>query len=362
MGRDYGAARTMPAPWQGLICHYRHRLPVNEHTQVVSLLEGNTPLIPLPWFEQQMPGISLYAKYEGANPTGSFKDRGMTLAVTKAKEAGARALICASTGNTSASAAAYAARAGLDCVVLIPEGKVALGKLAQALHYGAKVMAIKGNFDQALEVARQIVEEQPFVLVNSVNPYRLEGQQTASWEIMEQLGAVPTHLALPVGNAGNISSYWMGFKQAGCGRSLPVPRLLGFEARGADPISQGRVIKNPETVATAIRIGNPVSWQLADEAARQSQGMIDAISDEDILTIYRLLGSREGVFCEPASAASLAGVCELYRRGYFKKPATVVCVLTGNGLKDPQIAMEDLSSPPKVRADKDAILKAIGSC
>jgi threonine synthase len=323
-------------------------------------MEGNTPLLPLPWFEQRFPGLKLYAKYEGANPTGSFKDRGMTLAVTKAKEAGAGAVICASTGNTSASAAAYAARAGLECVVLIPEGKIALGKLSQALHYGAKVISIQGNFDEALAIAREIVEEHPLVLVNSVNPYRVQGQQTAAWEIIEQLGHVPDCLALPVGNAGNITAYWMGFSTAAKrDPAMSRPRMLGFEAWGSAAITRGEPISEPETIATAIRIGNPASWRTAVEAAEQSHGLIDAVTDEEILEAYRQLGRHEGIFCEPASAAPLAGIRKLYQQGYFKVPTSIVCVLTGNGLKDPDNAIAGAVAPLQTAANKEAILRAI---
>ncbi len=346
--------------WPGLIHRYADHLPVSVTTPVVSLLEGNTPLLPLPWFERQLPGLRLYAKYEGANPTGSFKDRGMTLAVSKAKEAGAKAVICASTGNTSASAAAYAARAGLDCVVLIPEGKIALGKLSQAIHYGAKVISIPGNFDEALAIAREIVEEHPLALVNSINPYRLQGQQTAAWEIIEQLGQVPDCVALPVGNAGNITAYWMGFTSAASrDPDLSKPRMLGFEAWGAAAIVRGEPIKEPETIATAIRIGNPASWQSAVRAAQESGGLIDAVTDEEILEAYRQLGRHEGIFCEPASAASLAGVRKLYHQGYFEQPTTVVCVLTGNGLKDPDNALTGAAAPVHTAAKKEAILQAI---
>lgn len=344
----------------GLIRRYAEYLPVSESTPVVTLMEGNTPLLPLPWFEQQFPGLKLYAKYEGANPTGSFKDRGMTLAVTKAKEAGAKAVICASTGNTSASAAAYAARAGLECVVLIPEGKIALGKLSQALHYGAKVISIQGNFDEALAIAREIVEEHPLVLVNSVNPYRVQGQQTAAWEIIEQLGRVPDCLALPVGNAGNITAYWLGFCAAAEREpGLERPRMLGFEAWGSAAITRGEPISAPETIATAIRIGNPAGWQTAVQAADQSYGLIDAVTDEEILEAYRQLGRHEGIFCEPASAAPLAGIRKLYQQGYFKQPTTIVCVLTGNGLKDPDNAIAGTVAPLQTAANKEAILQAI---
>lgn len=345
--------------WTGLINRYAEFLPVTAETPVVTLHEGNTPLIPLLHAGALLPGLEVFAKYEGANPTGSFKDRGMTLAVSKAKEAGAKAVICASTGNTSASAAAYAARAGMDCVVLIPEGKIALGKMSQALHFGAKVIAIQGNFDQALAIAREIVQEYPLTLVNSVNPFRIEGQQTAAWEVIEQLGVAPDFLAIPVGNAGNITAYWKGFQAAATrdGQNLPV--MLGFEAWGSAAIVRGEPIEHPETIATAIRIGNPASWQTAVQAAAQSQGLIDAVTDEEILDAYRWLGRVEGIFCEPASAASLAGVRKLYARGYFQSPARVVCVLTGNGLKDPDNAIAGASAPLTVAAEKQAIIQAI---
>ncbi len=345
--------------WTGLIDRYRDRLPVTTATPVVTLHEGNTPLIPLQNISASLPGLTLYAKYEGANPTGSFKDRGMTMAVSKAKEAGAKAIICASTGNTSASAAAYAARANLDCVVLIPEGKIALGKLSQAIHYGAKVISIQGNFDQALAIAREIVQEYPLTLVNSVNPFRIEGQQTAAWEVVEQLGDAPEYLSIPVGNAGNITAYWKGFRHLAERQQSSLPRMLGFEAWGSAAIVRGQPILHPETVATAIRIGNPASWQTAVEAASQSLGRIDAVTDDEILDAYRLLGRREGIFCEPASAASLAGVLKLYSRGYFTGPARVVCVLTGNGLKDPDNAMAGTSLPASIPAEKAAIVQAI---
>lgn len=345
--------------WTGLIDRYRERLPVSAATPVVTLYEGNTPLIPLQAIGRELPGLQVFVKYEGANPTGSFKDRGMTLAVSKAREAGAQAVICASTGNTSASAAAYAARAGMECVVLIPEGKIALGKLSQALHYGAKVIAIDGNFDQALAIAREIVQDYPLTLVNSVNPYRIEGQQTAAWEVIEQLGAAPDYLAIPVGNAGNITAYWRGFRAAAAQTGQRLPQMLGFEAWGSAAIVRGEPIAQPETIATAIRIGNPASWQTAVEAATQSQGLIDAVTDDEILDAYRWLGRVEGIFCEPASAASLAGVRKLYRRGYFTDPATVVCVLTGNGLKDPDNAIAGAAAPRTVAVDKAAIIQAI---
>lgn len=346
--------------WPGIIQRYKDMLPVADSTPIVSLQEGNTPLIPLINISRQMPGLEIYAKYEGANPTGSFKDRGMTLAVSKALEEGAKAVICASTGNTSASAAAYAARAGMDCLVIIPQGKVALGKLAQAMHYGARVVAIRGNFDQALSIARELAEEYPLTLVNSLNPYRIEGQQTAAWEVSEQLGAAPDYLAIPVGNAGNITAYWKGFSaMAAAGQIAKGPKMLGFEAEGSAAIVRGEPIAQPETVATAIRIGNPASWQGAVEAAQESGGLIDSVTDAEIMAAYRLLGRAEGVFCEPASAASLAGVEKLYKGGYFTAGAQVVCVLTGNGLKDPDNALAGVEKPQVAKAERAEIIKAL---
>ncbi len=347
--------------YRGIIHRFADRFPVGEDTPVVTLGEGNTPLIPLARISRMLPGLEIYAKYEGANPTGSFKDRGMTLAVSKAAEAGARALICASTGNTSASAAAYAARAGLECVVLIPQGKIALGKLAQALHYGARVVAVRGNFDQALAIARELAAEHPLTLVNSVNPYRIMGQQSAAWEVAAELGDAPDYLAIPVGNAGNITAYWQGFLVSReRGEIARLPRMLGFEAEGAAAIARGEPVLQPETVATAIRIGNPVSWQRAVAAAQQSGGCIDWVSDAEILAAYRLLGRAEGIFCEPASAASLAGVQKLYKQGRLDIPARVVCVLTGNGLKDPDNAMAGAGQPQAVDPVKEDIARALG--
>lgn len=346
--------------WQGIINRYRAFLPVGVDTPIISLSEGNTPLIFLKRISQRLEGLKIYAKYEGANPTGSFKDRGMTLAVSKAKEEGSEAIICASTGNTSASAAAYAARAGMRSIVLIPDGKIALGKLAQALHYGAKVVSIRGNFDEALAIARELAEEYPLTLVNSVNPYRIMGQQTAAWEIIEQLLTAPDYLAIPVGNAGNISAYWKGFKaSAQRGESNTLPRMLGFEAEGAAAIVRGYPIKQPETIATAIRIGNPASWDTAVSARDESHGLIDSVSDAEILAAYRLLAREEGIFCEPASAASLAGVIKLYASGRLERDRTVVCILTGNGLKDPDNALKGASVPVLVDASKAAIRDAI---
>ncbi|AMR02383.1 MULTISPECIES: threonine synthase [Bacillus] len=324
--------------YKGLLKQYASYLPVNENTPDVSLMEGNTPLIPLLNISKQL-GIQLYGKYEGANPTGSFKDRGMVMAVAKAKEEGSEAIICASTGNTSASAAAYAARLGMKCIIVIPEGKIAHGKLAQAVAYGAEIISIEGNFDDALKAVRNIAAEEPITLVNSVNPYRIEGQKTAAFEICDQLQNAPDVLAIPVGNAGNITAYWKGFCEYEKEKGYKKPRIHGFEAEGAAAIVKGHVIEEPETIATAIRIGNPASWSYAVEAAEQSHGEIDMVSDEEILHAYRLLAKTEGVFAEPGSNASLAGVIKHVESGKIKKGETVVAVLTGNGLKDPDIAI-----------------------
>lgn len=324
--------------YKGLLKQYASYLPVNENTPDVSLMEGNTPLIPLLNISKQL-GIQLYGKYEGANPTGSFKDRGMVMAVAKAKEEGSEAIICASTGNTSASAAAYAARLGMKCIIVIPEGKIAHGKLAQAVAYGAEIISIEGNFDDALKAVRNIAAEEPITLVNSVNPYRIEGQKTAAFEICDQLQSAPDVLAIPVGNAGNITAYWKGFCEYEKEKGYEKPRIHGFEAEGAAAIVKGHVIEEPETIATAIRIGNPASWSYAVEAAEQSHGEIDMVSDEEILHAYRLLAKTEGVFAEPGSNASLAGVIKHVQSGRIKKGETVVAVLTGNGLKDPDIAI-----------------------
>lgn len=340
-------ALTVSAPirpaWHGLIHTYRDFLPVTSETPIVTLNEGNTPLIPVPKISAAVGrDVQVYVKYDGLNPTGSFKDRGMTLAISKAKEAGAKAVICASTGNTSASAAAYACRAGLRAYVLIPEGYVAQGKLAQALLYGAEVIAIDGNFDQALDIVRQMADRYPVTLVNSVNPYRLEGQKTAAFEVVDTLGNAPHWLCIPMGNAGNITAYWMGFcqyrEQDRCDR---LPRMIGFQADGSAPLVRGEIIHHPETVATAIRIGNPANWQRAIAVKQASQGEFHGVSDAEILAAYRLLASEEGIFCEPASAASVAGLLKL--RDQVPPRATIVCVLTGNGLKDPDTALDQHS-------------------
>jgi threonine synthase len=331
---------SVKSKWAGLIESYRSYLPVTESTPVVTLHEGNTPLIPVPAIANHIGRqVQVFVKYDGLNPTGSFKDRGMTMAISKAKEAGAKAVICASTGNTSAAAAAYARRGGMRAFVLIPDGYVALGKLAQALLYGAEVLAIKGNFDQALKIVQEMAASYPITLVNSVNPYRLEGQKTAAFEVVDALGDAPDWLCIPVGNAGNITAYWMGFCQYHqdglCSR---LPRMMGFQAAGAAPLVNGQVVEYPETIATAIRIGNPASWQKAIAVRDASQGKFTAVTDDEILEAYRLLASEEGIFCEPASAASVAGLLKV--KDQVPTGATVVCVLTGNGLKDPDSAIK----------------------
>lgn len=347
--------------WKGIIEEYREFLPVTESTPIISLREGNTPLIKSCNLKEKLGlNIELYFKFDGANPTGSFKDRGMTLALSKAIENGARAVICASTGNTSASAAAYAARANIKAIVLIPEGKIALGKLVQALVYGAFVFQIKGNFDKALNIVKALVEKYPITLVNSINPFRLEGQKSAAFEVCDQLGFAPEYHALPVGNAGNITAYWKGYKEYYDAKKITtLPVMLGFQAAGAAPIVIGKPVENPETIATAIRIGNPASWQGAITARDESGGRIEAVTDEEILNAYKLIASTEGIFCEPASAASLAGVLKLYKQNYFKPHTTVVCTLTGNGLKDPDIVFKVSKEPLKVEADIKAVEKVL---
>jgi len=326
--------------WRGIIEEYRDRLPVSDATPVVSLGEGGTPLVRSEPLSLET-GCDVWLKFDGANPTGSFKDRGMTLAISKAMEDRAKAVVCASTGNTSASAAAYAARAGMTCAVLVPKGKVALGKMAATLVHGARMLEIEGNFDESLGVARDLAERYPVTLVNSVNPHRIEGQKTAAFEVVDSLGDAPDVLAIPVGNAGNITAYWRGFKEYhAAGRSTRVPRMLGFEADGAAPIVRGEVVLAPETVATAIRIGNPANWEAAVRASGESDGFINSVSDDEILAAYRLLAEGEGIFVEPASAASVAGLLKLVGQGALDlRGRSVVCVLTGSGLKDPDRAM-----------------------
>ncbi|MGA2804815.1 MAG: threonine synthase [Acidimicrobiales bacterium] len=342
--------------WRGVIEEYRDFLPVSESTPVVTLLEGGTPLLAAPRLSDRV-GANVLLKLEGANPTGSFKDRGMTMAISKAAEDGVKAVVCASTGNTSASAAAYAARAGMTCSVLIPEGHIALGKLAQALVHGARVLQVRGNFDVALEVVRELPGRAPVVVVNSVNPFRIEGQKTGAFEIVDRLGDAPEVHCIPVGNAGNITAYWRGYcEYRHAGRATRLPRMFGFQAAGAAPIVAGHPIAEPETVATAIRIGNPASWYGATAAASESGGGIYAVTDEQILDAYRFLATEESVFCEAASAASVAGLLKTP----VPKGATVVCVLTGHGLKDPDLAISQVSVPAVVDADLKSVLVALG--
>jgi len=347
--------------WKGIIEAYREYLPVSEKTPVVSLHEGNTPLIKADNLSKAIApdkNLQIYLKYEGLNPTGSFKDRGMTMAISKAKEEGKTAVICASTGNTSASAAAYAARAGMKAYVILPKGAVAVGKLSQAMIYGAKIIALMGNFDDALTIVRQIGEKYPVEVVNSVNPYRIEGQKTAAFEICDYLEEAPDFHFLPVGNAGNITAYWKGYKEYyQKGKVKKTPRMIGWQAEGAAPIVKGFPIKNPQTIATAIKIGNPYSWQPALQAAKESNGFIDAVSDEEILEAYKLIASTEGVFCEPASAASVAGVIKAYRKGLFKGSEIITCTLTGNGLKDPDTVIMASEKPIEMPPDINQIAK-----
>lgn len=346
--------------YQGLINRYREFLPVDDSTPVVTLNEGNTPLIKADNLAKKI-GVDaeIYLKFEGCNPTGSFKDRGMTMAVTKAKESGSGAIICASTGNTSASAAAYAAKAGLKTYVLIPDGYIALGKLSQAMMYGADIIAIQGNFDKALEMVREISDKYPITLVNSVNPYRIEGQKTGAFEICEALGQAPDYHFIPVGNAGNITAYWKGYKEwHKLGKIKELPKMMGFEAEGAAAIVKGERIMNPETVATAIRIGNPASWKFAEAARDESNGMINYVTDEEILKAYKLIASCEGVLAEPASAASVAGLIKV--KDTVKSGSKIVCILTGNGLKDPDNAIKYANDEvKKTSADMTDILRAM---
>ncbi|MGD9572635.1 MAG: threonine synthase [Thermoleophilia bacterium] len=342
-----------------LIERYREFLPVTDATPVVSLGEGGTPLVPLPRLSERL-GLSVHAKFEGMNPTGSFKDRGMTMAVSKAVEEGATAVICASTGNTSASAAAYAARAGLTVAVVIPEGKIAAGKLAQALVHGAKVLSLDGSFDDALRVVRGLVERHPISLVNSLNEYRIDGQRTGAFEVCDDLGDAPDALCIPVGNAGNISAYWLGFQAyREAERSRKLPRLYGFQAAGAAPLVDGGPVAAPETIATAIRIGNPARGQQALDAMSESGGDVAAVTDNEIMEAYALLASLEGVFCEPASAASVAGLLKRAASGDLKKGDTVVCVLTGHGLKDPDTAIMNAEPVRRLPANLDAVEEAV---
>src|SRR6185436_11622427 len=368
----------MTNQYTGLINRYRDRLPVNANTPVISLIEGNTPLIELGNSPAKIgKKVRIFCKFEGVNPTGSFNDRGMTMAVTKAVEAGSKAIICASTGNTSASAAAYAARAGIACFVLIPEGKIALGKLAQAMMHGSVVIQIRGNFDDGMRLVQLAAESTRVALVNSINPFRPQGQKTVAFEIVEALGDAPDYHALPVGNAGNIGAHWTGYSEAACEQtracahcsgSCPFhrakiatrrPIMLGYQASGAAPIVRGRPVENPETVATAIRIGNPASWELAVNAQRESGGWFAECTDEEILRVQKLLAQSEGVFCEPASAISVAGVLKDLDLGRIGEGSTIVCTLTGHGLKDPDTAIAQCLQPQTVDAELPEIERVI---
>lgn len=348
--------------YEGLINKYREYLPVNEKTPVITLNEGNTPLIKADNLAKKI-GVEaeIYLKFEGANPTGSFKDRGMTMAVSKAAEEGANAIICASTGNTSAAAAAYGAKAGMRTFVLIPDGYIALGKLSQAMMYGAEIIAIQGNFDEALEVVREVSEKYPVTLVNSVNPYRIEGQKTGAFEIADALGDAPDYHFIPVGNAGNITAYWKGYKEYFEHNKISkLPKMMGFEAAGSAPIVLGERVLKPETIATAIRIGNPASWSQAEAARDQSNGIIDCVTDVEIVEAYKLIASNEGILCEPASAASVAGLIKAHKAGLVEAGTKMVCILTGNGLKDPDSAIKYSGSEvKKTSSDINDILKVM---
>ncbi|MFA6222418.1 MAG: threonine synthase [Desulfomonilaceae bacterium] len=348
--------------WKGIIREYPDFFNFSNDKHVITILEGNTPLIPAPRLAEKInPKVSIFLKFEGLNPTSSFKDRGMTMAVSRAVEAGSRAVICASTGNTSASAAAYAARAGIKAFVVIPEGKIALGKLAQAMIHGATVIKILGNFDDALNIVKQISDEHPITLVNSLNPHRIEGQKSGAFEICDTLGTTPDYHSLPVGNAGNITAYWAGYKAYfDCGKIRSLPKMIGFQAEGASPIVQGRIFEKPETIATAIRIGNPASWKKAEQARDESGGLIDSVTDDEILEAYKMVASLEGVFCEPASAASIAGLIKKSAQGLFAGGERIVCTLTGHGLKDPDNAIKVSTEPVTCEPDTKKVLNVLG--
>ena len=351
-----------------LIERYRDFLPVSVDTPIISLQEGGTPLLRASRLEKHLAGLAdrpprldVYLKYDGANPTGSFKDRGMTMAISKAVEEGTRGVICASTGNTSASAAAYAARAGIPCYVVIPDGNIAMGKLAQAVVAGARVIAVRGNFDEALKLVRKAAGELSITLVNSVNPYRIEGQKTAAWEIVDALGDAPACHFIPVGNAGNITAHWLGYREyhEKYGRARRLPRMMGFQAAGAAPLVLGKPVDQPETLATAIRIGNPASWKGAVSARDESGGLIDMVSDDEILSAYKLVVETEGVFAEPASAASVAGLVKMVSQGTLDVEGAIVCTLTGHGLKDPERAIQSAAQPAKIEPTLDALCKEL---
>lgn len=352
----------MSSKWPGIIEKYREFMPLTCETPIVTLLEGNTPLIKADNTVKSLKGnFKLFLKYEGLNPTGSFKDRGMTMAISKAKEKGMKSVICASTGNTSASAAAYASRAGLEAVVLIPQGAVAMGKLAQALIHGAKVVEVKGNFDDALRLVKEMAENYPIELVNSVNPFRIEGQKSGAFEICDVLEDAPDYQCIPVGNAGNITAYWKGYKEyKNADKITKLPKMCGFQAEGSAPIVNKKIIEDPQTIATAIKIGNPASWKQAESARDESKGLIDMVTDDEILSAYKLLARTEGVFVEPASAASVAGMIKLNKKGVFKKDDKVVCILTGHGLKDPQRAISSIEKPLSADASILSLKKVLG--
>ena len=346
---------------RGVLIRYRDFLPITQATPLTTLGEGDTPLVRSVTLERELACGELYFKLEGCNPTGSFKDRGMVVAIAKAVENGSCSVICASTGNTSASAAAYGARFGLSVVVIVPKGKIALGKLAQAIAYGAKIISIQGNFDQALQIVRSLVEKHPVTLVNSINPHRIEGQKTAAFEVIDDLGDAPDYFFIPVGNAGNITAYWKGFveyKQAG--KANRTPKMMGFQAEGAAPIVRGRIVKQPKTLATAIRIGNPASWQAAVAARDQSGGVIDCVTDDEILAAYRLMASKEGIFGEPASAASVAGLIKMSKQGLRLSDKSVVCLITGTGLKDPDLPTKFVEPFPELPADVKIVEHTLG--
>ena len=348
-----------PHLWRGILEEYRERMPVTDATPVVTLREGGTPLIHSEELSERT-GCEVHLKFDGANPTGSFKDRGMTVAISKAKEAGAEAVICASTGNTSASAAAYAGKAGMTCGVIVPKGKIALGKLAQALVHGAKVIQIDGNFDEALILCRQLADAYPVELVNSVNPFRIDGQRTGAWEICDQLGSAPDVHVMPVGNAGNITAYWRGYQEYSAdGTSDRLPVMRGYQAAGAAPLVLGHPVEQPQTIATAIRIGNPASWQTAVDAARDSGGSIRSVTDREIIAAFRLI-ARHGVFAEMASAASVAGLLQLHGAGELEPGQRIVCVLTGHGLKDPEWAISGAAEPVTIPTDREAAARELG--
>ncbi len=346
---------------RGVLFRYRDFLPVTAATPMITLGEGSTPLLRSLFLEKELGCGELYFKLEGCNPTGSFKDRGMVVAIAKAVEEGSRSVICASTGNTSASAAAYGARFGLDVVVMVPKGKIALGKMAQAIAYGARIIAIQGNFDQALQIVRSLAEKHPVTLVNSVNPNRIQGQKTAAFEIVDALGNAPDYFFIPVGNAGNITAYWKGFLEYNSsGKAGQTPKMMGFQAAGAAPIVRGKVVDKPKTLATAIRIGNPASWQSAVAARDESGGIIDSVTDDEIVAAYKLLARKEGVFGEPASAASVAGLIKMTSKGLNLSGKKVVCIITGSGLKDPSLPAKFAEPFPELPADIKAVGRALG--